>query len=107
MYRSGQKFGSFPQMSEIGIFCHSTARWLMVGVQMEQRNHQMTRTYFVFILFAALGIPASGQTLPMLHGRGGEWMSWTPMQRTAYVQGLADGYMLGFHEACELADRLF
>jgi len=67
----------------------------------------MTRTYFVFILFAALGIPASGQTLPMLHGRGGEWMSWTPMQRTAYVQGLADGYMLGFHEACELADRLF
>lgn len=68
----------------------------------------MTRTYFaVFILFAAVGITASGQTLPMLHGRGGEWLSWTPVQRTAYVQGFTDGYMLGFYRACDLADQLF
>jgi hypothetical protein len=68
----------------------------------------MARTCFVgFMLSAALCISASGQTLPMLHGRGGEWLSWTPMQRTAYVQGLADGYMLGFLKACELADQLF
>jgi len=48
----------------------------------------MARTYFAgFTFFAALCITASGQTLPMLHGRGGEWLSWTPVQRTAYVQG--------------------
>ena len=68
----------------------------------------MTRSCFVvFILFAALYIASSGQTLPMIHGRGGEWLSWTPMQRTAYVQGLADGYMIGFSKACELTDQLF
>jgi hypothetical protein len=68
----------------------------------------MARTCFVgFILLAALCISASGQTLPMLHGRGEEWLSWTPMQRTTYVQGLADGYMIGFSKACELTDQLF
>lgn len=68
----------------------------------------MARACFVgFILLAASCISASGQTLPMLHGRGGEWLSWTPVQRTAYVQGFADGYMLGFYRACDLADQLF
>jgi hypothetical protein len=56
---------------------------------------------------AALCISTSGQTLSLLHGRGAEWLSWTPMQRTAYVQGLADGYMGGFLKACELADEVF
>ena len=68
----------------------------------------MARTYFAgFTLFAALCITASGQTLPMLHGRGGEWLAWTPVQRTAYVQGFTDGYMIGFYRACDLADQLF
>ena len=68
----------------------------------------MARASFVgFILLAALSVTAPAQNLPMLHGRGGEWLSWTPMQRTAYVQGFADGYMIGFWEACELADQLF
>jgi hypothetical protein len=68
----------------------------------------MARTCFVgFILPAALCLTASAQTNPMLHGRGGEWLSWTPVQRTAYAQGFADGYMLGFYRACDLADQLF
>jgi hypothetical protein len=68
----------------------------------------MARTCFVgFILLAALCFPASAQTNPKLHGRGGEWLSWTPVQRTAYVQGFADGYMLGFSRACDLTDQLF
>ena len=68
----------------------------------------MTRTYFVgLVLSFALCPSASGQTIPMLHGRGGEWLSWTPVKRTAYVEGFADGYMIGFHDACELADQLF
>src|SRR4029077_9549587 len=68
----------------------------------------MTRTCFVgFFLSAALCVAASAQTNPLPDGRGGEWLSWTPVQRTAYVQGFADGYMLGFYRACDLADQLF
>lgn len=68
----------------------------------------MVQTYLVgFILSVALCLSGSGQTKRALHGRGGEWLDWTPVQRTAYVQGFADGDMLGFHEACELADQLF
>jgi hypothetical protein len=29
------------------------------------------------------------------------------MQRTVYAEGFADGYMVGFLNACELADQLF
>jgi hypothetical protein len=69
---------------------------------------QMARTCFVgFILSAALCFTSSAQTNQLLHGRGGEWLSWTPVHRTAYVQGFADGYMLGFYRACDLADQLF
>lgn len=68
----------------------------------------MARTCFVgLIIPAALCLTALAQTNPLLHGRGGEWLSWTPVQRTAYVQGFADGYMLGFKKACDLADQLF
>jgi hypothetical protein len=68
----------------------------------------MVRTCFVgLIVSAALSFTASAQTNPLLHGRGGEWLSWTPVYRTAYVQGFANGYMLGFMKACDLADQLF
>ena len=68
----------------------------------------MAPTYFVgYIVSFALCLGVSAQTKPMLHGRGGEWLSWTPGQRTAYVQGFAGGYMIGFHNACDLADQLF
>ncbi|MGO9862550.1 MAG: hypothetical protein ACLPLR_02965 [Terriglobales bacterium] len=40
-------------------------------------------------------------------GRRGEWLSWTPVQRNAYVYGLVDGYLMGFARACHLADQLF
>ncbi len=40
-------------------------------------------------------------------GQGGEWLSWTPVQRHAYVYGLVDGYSMGFYGACQLADQLF
>jgi hypothetical protein len=68
----------------------------------------MARTCIVgVLLWAALCFTALGQTNLILHGHGGEWLSWTPVQRTAYVQGFADGYMLGFYRACDLADQLF
>ena len=50
---------------------------------------------------------AAAQVKTELPGRGGEWLSWTPVQRSAYVYGFADGYMLGFSDACHLADQLF
>ena len=68
----------------------------------------MARAYIVgSILWVVMCLTASGQTNPVLHGRGGEWLSWTPVERTAYVQGYADGNMLGFNRACDLADQLF
>lgn len=68
----------------------------------------MARTCLVgLIISAALCFTTSAQTNPLLHGRGGEWLSWTPVQRTTYVQGFADGYMVGFKKACDLADQLF
>jgi hypothetical protein len=30
-----------------------------------------------------------------------------PVQRTAYVQGFTDGYMLGLYRACDSADQPF
>jgi hypothetical protein len=50
---------------------------------------------------------AAAQATPDLPGRGGEWLSWTPVQRNAYVYGLVDGYLMGFLRACDLADQLF
>lgn len=68
----------------------------------------MAPPYFVRLIVSfALCLSASAQTITLLHGRGVEWLSWTPVQRTAYVQGFADGYMIGFHNACDLADQLF
>ena len=49
----------------------------------------------------------AAQAAPEQLGRGGEWLSWTPVQRTAYVYGLVDGYLMGFSRACDLADQLF
>ena len=49
----------------------------------------------------------AAQTQPERIGRGGEWLSWTPEYRNAYVRGLISGYMMGFYRACSLADQLF
>ena len=39
--------------------------------------------------------------------RGGEWLSWSPEQRTTYVNGFLMGYATGSHEACDLGDQIF
>ena len=39
--------------------------------------------------------------------RGGEWLSWSPGQRTTYVNGFITGYLQGSHLACDVADELF
>lgn len=39
--------------------------------------------------------------------RGGEWLSWSPGQRTTYVNGFITGYLQGSHRACDVADELF
>jgi hypothetical protein len=59
------------------------------------------------ILLVGLCACAAAQATPEQLGRGGEWLSWTPVQRNAYVYGLVDGYLMGFHRACDLADQLF
>jgi len=59
------------------------------------------------ILLVELCGCAAAQETPEQLGRGGEWLSWTPVQRDAYVYGLVDGYLMGFYRARDLADQLF
>lgn len=60
-----------------------------------------------FIFSGILCVLAAAQVKPEDAGRGAEWLSWAPAQRTAYVYGLVDGYLMGFYRACDLADQLF
>ena len=39
--------------------------------------------------------------------RGGEWLSWSPGERTTFVNGFIAGYRQGSHGACEAAQELF
>jgi hypothetical protein len=59
------------------------------------------------IVSIGLSALATAQLRPDQLGRGGEWLSWTPEQRNAYVAGLISGYMMGFYRACALTDQLF
>src|ERR1700722_4440132 len=58
-------------------------------------------------LFFSLCVFAAAQVKPEDAGRSAEWLSWTPVQRNAYVSGLVSGYMMGFYRAGDLADQLF
>jgi hypothetical protein len=58
-------------------------------------------------IFFSLCVFAAAQVKPEDTGRSAEWLSWTPVQRNAYVSGLVSGYMMGFYRACDLADQLF
>jgi hypothetical protein len=39
--------------------------------------------------------------------RGGQWLSWSPKERDAYVDGFVSGYLQGSNSACNVADDLF
>jgi len=56
----------------------------------------------VSIAFSTL---AAEQLKPEQIGRGGEWLSWTPLQRSAYAYGFVDGYFIGFFRACRFANK--
>ena len=49
----------------------------------------------------------AAQVRPNHLDRGGEWLSWSPQQRSTYVDGFIGGYLHGSHRACEVADELF
>jgi hypothetical protein len=59
-------------------------------------------------IFLSVGLSSWAVAQPTTEqiGRRGEWLSWTPVQRNAYVYGLVDGYLMGFARACNLADQL-
>jgi len=67
----------------------------------------MARCLVRIALSFGLCFCAAAQAQTERLGRGGEWLSWTPVQRSAYVYSFTDGYMLGFSDACHLADQLF
>jgi hypothetical protein len=62
---------------------------------------------FVIIVSIAMWSDTAAQVEPAQRGRGGEWLSWSPTQRSAYMHGFVDGYLGGFGRACDLADERF
>jgi hypothetical protein len=59
---------------------------------------------FLLVLMV-IRVPA--QVRPEQRGRGEEWLSWSPAERSAYVVGYIDGDSSGSHGACEVAQDLF
>lgn len=39
--------------------------------------------------------------------RRGEWLSWSPKERSTYVDGFITGYLQGTNRACDIAQQLF
>jgi hypothetical protein len=61
----------------------------------------------VMVVVTGRSIDTAGQVQPAERGRSGEWLSWSPTQRSAYVYGFVDGFLGGFGRACDLADERF
>ena len=57
------------------------------------------------ITLAVIGLVAQVRTDQV--DRGGEWLSWSPGQRTTYVDGFITGYLQGSQIACYVSDELF
>src|ERR1700686_2216009 len=49
----------------------------------------------------------AAQVSPLPPSRGEEWLSWTPKERSTFIDGFITGYMNGSHKACAMTDRLF
>ena len=69
--------------------------------------NQRMKSLIATILGVILCAFAVAQSTPARAGEGDEWLSWTPVQRTAYVGGFIDGYLGGFLRACQQSDQLF
>ena len=68
----------------------------------------------VFVLFSTLRAPSrvgaregGSSTEPNHSYRGGEWLSWSPSERSNYIRGYLFGRSEGILEACRAADLLF
>lgn len=48
----------------------------------------------------------AAQIRPEQVDRGGEWLSWSPAGRAAYVNGFITGYLQGSNRACDVAQEL-
>jgi hypothetical protein len=82
-------------------------KWRFINNWPSRTIHAMKTISCLLILLMALCFCSAAQVNAIRHERGEEWLSWTPVQRTAYVYGFTAGYMLGFKRACDLADQLF
>jgi hypothetical protein len=66
-----------------------------------------TRTLLIAAFTVLMFVGASAQVRPGQAGPGGQWLSWSPKDRTTRVTGFLDGYLIGTHHLCEAADDLF
>lgn len=65
--------------------------------------------FAVLLALVAAGFardPNQGQAPLRQLERGGQWRSWSELQRAAYVQGFTSGYMEARLAACAMADDL-
>jgi hypothetical protein len=71
----------------------------------------MARTLRVLLGIGAFALflanPAAAQVRPEQRDRGGEWLSWSPGERSTYINGFISGYLRGSHEACLAANDVF
>jgi hypothetical protein len=89
-------------MSVIGILHQPEQSY---NARHETHNQLRSRNHSLAWLVRLRG--SAGHTRTTTGPCGGEWLSWTPVQRNTYVYGLVDGYLMGFLRACYLADQLF
>lgn len=59
---------------------------------------------FVLVVSASSVVTAPGVRGD---GAGQEWLSWSPTERSAFMNGFVTGYLRGTSAACNAADELF
>jgi hypothetical protein len=67
----------------------------------QTRNLMRVGAVAIFV-FVTIGASVTQQA-----GTGHEWISWTPEQRSSFIDGFWAGYVMGTRRACEVADDLF
>jgi hypothetical protein len=67
-----------------------------------------TRAFLVAGAFSVLLLTAIVAQVPQSQrDKGQEWLSWSPAERSAFIDGFVTGYTNGSHKACLATEGLF
>lgn len=73
-------------------------------------NNGLHRAYLLVLIALCLAPRVQcqdSQRVELFRHPGTLWLSWSSVEREAYVYGYLDGYAHGMNEACLAADKLF